>query len=40
MRPILGYVADIDLRYMFLMIAVIIMFGLTFFRLKKEDVVA
>jgi len=39
MRPILGYIADIDMRYMFLTIALVIMSGITFFRLKKEDVV-
>ncbi|MBU0648091.1 hypothetical protein KJ855_02830 [Patescibacteria group bacterium] len=39
MRPILGYLVDIDLRYTFLVIALGIMLGITFFRIKKEDVV-
>ncbi|MBT3292783.1 MFS transporter [Candidatus Peregrinibacteria bacterium] len=38
MRPIIGYFADIDIRYSFIIMAVLILFGAIIFRIKEEDV--
>lgn len=38
-RPVIGAIADIDIRYVFIALACIIFFGAFLFRITEEDVV-